>query len=467
MYLKFFNLRREPFQVTPDPEFFFFSPGHREALAILIYGVEQRKGFVALTGEVGVGKTTILRAFLEKIDRRNTKVIYLLNPNIDFAELLKMLVQELGADPLVDSVFLMVNQMHHHLIERYRQGCNVVLVVDEAQNMPVDTLEGLRVLSNLETGKDKLLQIIFSGQPEFDAMLTRTELRQLGQRIAVCARVMPLNGGDGARYIRHRLLMAGAAENAVFASGAIRSNVKAAGGIPRVLNILCDNALITALGYRTKKVSRRIAREIIVDYRAKSKQRASRKGWAVAGSAVGTLAVVTAFFVVMNFDLLRTRVWNLSDALPQLADHGPSTMNGLTLSPQPAAFAISDAPEGLQGPLVGSVPEDERPADQEESQSVVANVADDTPTNETLQSAGQPSSDEMAEMETVEYVVERGDRLLDLVEKVYGRRDSRLLRLVTQHNSHIGNGDLIRVGDRIVFPPSLYALDSEGAGKLN
>jgi general secretion pathway protein A len=269
MYLDFFDLQREPFQVTPDPAFFYLFPSHREALAAILYGVEQRKGFVAIIGEVGVGKTTILRAFLDRLDRDRTKVIYLLNADVAFGDLLRSLLQEFGIVPEAETTFAMENQLHRFLIEQFRQDRNVALIIDEAQNMPVQTMEGLRVLSNLETTTDKLLQIVFCGQPELEQKLAQPELRQLKQRIAVQARVAPLTPAESVCYIQHRLSTAGVAGTAVFDKGAIDQIVAAAQGIPRVINILCDNALATALGYQERRVTRRIAKEIVRDHEGK------------------------------------------------------------------------------------------------------------------------------------------------------------------------------------------------------
>ena len=296
MYLDFFRLQREPFQVTPDPAFFYLSPGHREALAALIYGVDQRKGFIAITGEVGVGKTTILRAFLERIDREQTKVIYLLNASVAFEDLLNMLLQELGAEPESDSTFQRVNQFHRLLIELFRQDRNIVLVVDEAQNMSVGTLEGLRILSNLETATDKLLQIVFCGQPEFDEKLARPELRQLKQRIAVRAVVETLNKAEGMHYIQHRLFTAGVPDKAIFTHGAIRAILREAKGIPRLINILCDNALVTAFGYQVRSVKASIAKEIIADRKAQAHRRTPR--WRRAAFGTATAAVLGGLFLI-------------------------------------------------------------------------------------------------------------------------------------------------------------------------
>ncbi|MCA9422102.1 MAG: AAA family ATPase, partial [Nitrospira sp.] len=165
MYFKFFGLQTKPFQITPDPEFLYLSPGHKQALGSLIYGVKERKGFIAVTGQVGLGKTTILRSFLTQMDQANQQTIYLLNPNLTFTHLLKTLLRELGHNPIEGDDPEVLEQLHMVLIEHYRIGKTVVLLIDEAQNMPLATLEQLRILSNLETPKDKLIQIVLLGQP--------------------------------------------------------------------------------------------------------------------------------------------------------------------------------------------------------------------------------------------------------------------------------------------------------------
>jgi general secretion pathway protein A len=406
--------------VTPDPAFFYFFPGHREALAALLYGVEQRKGFIAVTGEVGVGKTTILRAFLERIDQEQTKVIYLLNAKVSFDDLLRMLLQEFGADPEAENAFRRVNQLHRLLIEQFRQGQNVVLIVDEAQNMPAETLEGLRVLSNLETATDKLLQIVFCGQPEFDEKLEKPELRQLKQRIAVRAVVKPLTEAEGIRYIQHRLAMAGVPDRAIFTQGAIRQIVKEACGIPRLINILCDNALVTAFGYQDRQVKGRVAREIIADRKVRTCPPAMR--WRVPAVGVAAAAVAAGVFLsgATDFGLLRE------------AQRRPAETQRLLQAPPISASVAAPTPAALP-----AVP--------------------DTPTGEVAQTAAaEPAAVTGGEQEPVTRIVKPGDRLLDLVEAVYGVRDERLVPLVQRHNPPLSNSNVIRVGDILVFPPTDY-----------
>jgi general secretion pathway protein A len=265
MYIDFFRLKKEPFQITPDPDFFFLSPSHKEALAAVIYGVAKRKGFVQISGEVGVGKTTILRTYLDKHVDERFRVVYLFNPNLTFPALLMTVCSELGFHPLSKDPDGITRELQMFLIREYQNGMNVVLVIDEAQNMPMKTLEGLRMLSNLETSTAKLLQIILSGQPEFDEILNRHELRQLKQRIAVRATILPLNAKESADYIRHRLARAGGKVE-LFSSGALTAIIKRSQGIPRLINILCDNALITAFGNQNQEVGAAVVQEVIRDF---------------------------------------------------------------------------------------------------------------------------------------------------------------------------------------------------------
>lgn len=280
MYLKHFHLSRHPFHITPDPEFLYSSPSHREALAAVIYGIEQKKGFIAVVGEVGVGKTTVLRTFTERADKEKLKLIYLFNANITFKTLVRTICRELDLHADSEDYFDLVPRLHEALIEQYRSGRTVVLIIDEAQNMPIETLENLRMLSNLETTKDKLLQIVLCGQVELDYMLNLQQLRQLKQRIVIRTVISPLTSGESEEYIRHRLSRAGCTRRIPFAKSALKEIIRHARGIPRMINILCDNALVTAFGYRQDKVTRKIVKEVIID--RDGRKRSAFQKWALA-----------------------------------------------------------------------------------------------------------------------------------------------------------------------------------------
>lgn len=293
MYLDFFKFKREPFHITPDPEFLFLSRSHQEASASIYYGIEQRKGFIAITGEVGVGKTTILRSYLEGTDPERIKIIYIFNSTLTFKNLLKQILSELGLDPGDHDPSELIVQLFEYLIQEYKKDRNVVLIIDEAQNMSVETLEQLRMLSNLETSRDKLVQIVLVGQPEFEKKLELNELRQLKQRVAIRCRIDALSFEESLAYIQHRIMKASSFHNPVFTKGALKEIIKAANGVPRTINILCDNALITAFGYQRTPVDARIVKEVVADF--KGQKRRSLFRWKPAMAAAAVLVAIAGF----------------------------------------------------------------------------------------------------------------------------------------------------------------------------
>src|SRR2546427_7232428 len=234
MYLDFYLLKKAPFHITPDPEFLFLSPSHKAALGALVYGIEERQGFVALLGEVGLGKTTILRSYLERVDQSQLKPIYLLHANLSFRDVLNTLCQECGLEVPPEPVAETVNRLHQVLIEEYKQGRNVALLVDEAQHMPIETLEHLRMLSNLETSTQKLIQIILVGQPEFEAKLNDHALRQLKQRLVIRATIAPLTAEESRAYILYRLAKVSTVDEPIFTRGVPWACLMIAWRAPRV-----------------------------------------------------------------------------------------------------------------------------------------------------------------------------------------------------------------------------------------
>lgn len=280
MYLNFYGLKREPFHVTPDPDLLFPTPTHREALAALVYAVEARKGFVSLTGEIGLGKTTLLRSFLQRLDPEATHVVYVFDPVLTFDELISTIFEELELPPRPVNTSQAVRRLFEELISYYERDESVVLVIDDAQKAPMATLESLRILSNLETASSKLMQIILAGQPELDELLSEHRLRQLNQRIAVRARLRPLTEVESTEYLQYRLSRSGPSEE-IFTPAAMRRLVRAADGVPRRLNILADNALVTSFGYGVKPVTPRIVDEVVTDnenpYGPRRRQR--QRGW--------------------------------------------------------------------------------------------------------------------------------------------------------------------------------------------
>src|SRR5215813_12366964 len=270
MYERFYGLHRPPFAVTPDPSLLYMSRVHCEALATIIYGIETRKGFIVCTGEVGTGKTTVIRAFFDQARAEDFKLIYIFTPQISPLEMATGLCRELGI-PDQPSVFTAVPLLQMKLLEVFESGRTVVLMIDEAQLLPVETLEFLRLVSNFETDTEKLVQIVLVGQPELDNVLARRDMRQVNQRVALRARLAPLSFEQSVEYIEQRLLGCGAYHYAqVLSPSAAEYIAEAAGGIPRVINILADNVLIAGFGADQRPVGGQLAAETIRSFIAKS-----------------------------------------------------------------------------------------------------------------------------------------------------------------------------------------------------
>ncbi|MBI5144692.1 MAG: AAA family ATPase [Candidatus Omnitrophica bacterium] len=244
MYCKFYGLKERPFNVTSDPAFFFSSKKHQEALSHLLYGVAQRKGIVVITGEIGTGKTTLCRFFLNQLGQ-NTKTAFLLNPYFSDAQLLEAILKDFGISVRDKIRLSFVWELNKFLLSEAESGNNAVLIIDEAQNLTPRQLEQVRLLSNLETEKFKLLQIVLVGQPELNQKLNLYELRQLQQRIMVKYHISALDSDEVANYIRHRLRIAGSLQERIkFTADALQVITDFSSGIPRLINIICDRALL-------------------------------------------------------------------------------------------------------------------------------------------------------------------------------------------------------------------------------
>ncbi|MBW2606259.1 MAG: AAA family ATPase [Deltaproteobacteria bacterium] len=262
MYNNFFGFREGPFQLVPNPAYLFLSRSHEETMANLNYAIYQGEGFVEITGEVGTGKTTLCRAFLEKIEKE-TEAAYIFNPKLDSMQLLKAINDEFGISSNKNTIKDLIDTLNIFLMKKKASGKNVVLIIDEAQNLSNEVLEQLRLLSNLETNKSKLLQIIMVGQPELKDMLDSNELRQLGQRINVSSHLLPLTAKETIEYIQHRIHIASRKPGTKFTRLAFYFIYKFSRGIPRLINIVCDRSLLTAYSLDQHKITAGIVRSSI------------------------------------------------------------------------------------------------------------------------------------------------------------------------------------------------------------
>ncbi len=305
MYLDFYGLAEPPFNATPDPKFLYLTPGHREALAHLVYGVREGKGFVVLTGEVGTGKTTLLHTLLQKIGG-GAPVAFIFDSTLPFDGMLEYMLEDFGIANAGASRAQRLVSLNRFLIERRRQGQHAVVIVDEAQNCSAATLEHLRLLSNFETPAGKLLQILLVGQPELSEKLARPELRQLRQRIAMRCVIRPLVPEETREYIRSRLSVAGASDPRLFGDAALERIAGYTRGIPRLINILCDHCLLVGYAEQTRRIGRDVV-ERGIEYLEEGRRPARARGmfwrparpslsWVMGGlGAAAVLAGLTIF----------------------------------------------------------------------------------------------------------------------------------------------------------------------------
>src|SRR5262245_20351516 len=302
MYAQFYGFNESPFALTPDPRYLFLSEPHKEALASAVYGVQERKGFVLILGEVGTGKTTLIRHLLGRFGP-NIRSVFVFNPAVSFTELLQLILRDLelpcGSLRRVE----MIDTLNDYLLKEAAAGRYVVVIIDEAQHLSPAVLEEVRMLSNLETARGKLIQILLVGQPELGEKLGRPELRQLRQRISLVAELKPLSYEDTVQYIPHRLEVAGREQGGVCSRRALKVIYRASGGIPRLVNVICDKALVLGYGAGAPVVKTKIVKEVLKDWKPfqrpagptpRSRNRAVLRRRIPAGRPLGKIAAAVA-----------------------------------------------------------------------------------------------------------------------------------------------------------------------------
>jgi general secretion pathway protein A len=339
MYLPFFGLNEKPFAITPDPRYLYLSERHAEALAHLLYGINEAGGFVQLTGEVGTGKTTTIRSLLAQTPK-NAEVALILNPRMTPPEFLLTICEELGIgvpDSAEHSLKDLVDILNDYLLKAHANGNRIVLVVDEAQNLAPEVLEQVRLLTNLETNTQKLLQIILIGQPELRELLARNELRQLAQRITGRYHLDPLSAAETAAYVRHRLRVAGATTD-IFTPPALSEIYRLSGGVPRVINVIADRALLGAYTQDRHRVASSLVRHAATEVFGK----AFAPVWLPwAGAVAGGIALIATAVLIWQF------AWGRSSAEAKTAETPTAAL---------AAATPPGATQGSTNPLAASTP---------------------------------------------------------------------------------------------------------------
>jgi general secretion pathway protein A len=298
MYESFYGLREKPFNLTPDPKFLYLSKKHKEAFAHLLYGIRNRSGFVEITGEVGTGKTTICRTLLEQVGPE-VEIAFIFNPYLSATELLRAINEDFGIKSSAVTKKELIDELNAHLLARREEGKNCVILIDEAQDLSAPVLEQIRLLSNLETDKEKLLQIVLVGQPELKEHLTTREMRQLDQRITARYHLKPLDKGEIVGYVGHRITRAGGRGKIRFTRGALKALFKYSGGTPRLINAVCDRALLIGYTRESKEISSAIIKQAIKEVegekvRVKRKEAARRPRRARAAVFATVVLVVLA-----------------------------------------------------------------------------------------------------------------------------------------------------------------------------
>ena len=282
MYLNFYGLKEKPFQLLPDPSYFFLSSKHKTALNYLEYGILNNVGFIVITGEIGSGKTTLIKKFLSQLEKKIITAV-ISNTNVESKEFLQMLLQELGIEYSKEETKAdLLNHLHHFLIEKYASRQQVVLIVDEAQNLPSAVLEEIRMISNLQTEKEFLIQIILVGQPPLREKLLHPSLEQFLQRVSLSYHLFPLNEQETKDYIKHRLKLAGA-RYPIFSEEALKAVFKHSQGVPRIINTLCEAALVYGFADEKREIGAEIIETIIEElypYRLKQPEEKQPSLWA-------------------------------------------------------------------------------------------------------------------------------------------------------------------------------------------
>ena len=457
MYCSQYGFSEKPFDVTPDSRFLYMTSNHQETLAALVYGIRERRGFICIIGEVGTGKTTLLNAALDRMDDK-IRVAFIFNTDVTFDEMLNMALYEWGLIEQNDRLSKVnaIRLLNNFAIEQLAKGGNVVLIVDEAQNLNNSSMENLRLLSNLETRRHKLVQIVLSGQPELDTKLGQYELRQFAQRISLKRYVFPLNEKDTYTYLQHRLTFVNHSGSSPFSSKAQQLIWQCSGGVPRKINILCDNALLIGYGLQKKKIHAGIVQEVAEDLKW---SRFSDAGAPLNSSPAETgipwvetkppwrkLTVAATIFLVGSLILAGNFfLRNTGFEFTRLAKFN-SSIKGVPLEViqpnnkrQQAQLTFTGKPS--QQAMTPKIITEDLPGENAESETYAENIG-------RLDLAATVREEEKIRL----LKVERGKTLYDIIIQTYGVYDGVALNRILLENPEVVDPDRIYPGQIIRIP---------------
>ncbi len=433
MYEAFFGFQEKPFNTTPDPRFLYLSKKHKEALAQLIYGIKERKGFVVLSGEVGTGKTTVVRALLEQLDP-DSQVAYVFSTKLSVKEFLRFVCQDFGLQVYGDSKIDYMTRLLDFLIKSHNEGKSATLIIDEAQNLDFSLFEEIRMLTNFETSSQKLLQVFLVGQPQLSAHLERDELWQLKQRITARYHLLPLDRQETREYIKTRMKIAGATHLDWFTEGAIKKIYRYSGGVPRLINNICDNAFLVAYASDTPVVNEKIVEECVADLKLKRAPRSLKTQGKAGGKEDKRYSYIYAGLIIILIGLLAQGI-----VFFHFLDRGRSSVQGNRTT---GAKEVTE-----------TLPQQETDVPREFS-------AEPGPTGhpqaEPAKELGKPEiSQVLSDSESRRIAIAiagEGESISEIVFKEFGRVDEQLLRAVRELNPEIEDLNRIEVGQKIRLP---------------
>ena len=443
MYTRFYGFSEKPFNVTPDPKFLFLTESHQKPLDSVLYGVGERKGFISISGEAGTGKTTILHHLLNTLDV-NIKTVFINQTKITPKQLLKEIVHKLGLTQKDQSKMSLIRQLNESLVSALAQDGNLAILIDEAQNLNPDVMEELRMLSNLETSGSKLIQIVFIGQPELENKLNSKELRQLKQRIAIRSQIRPLTFDESREYVDHRLRLVGSSSKEIFNPEAVALICRHAEGIPRTINLLCDNALLIGFRRREKRIPAATVKEVLSDRGMVSEKKGKKSRPLEVSPSRPALDRIKGFYPKsLYFGLLAAL------ALIFILFAGMGHLNSLSERIhfgflKNEAVATLERGEPLKGDFSKPV---EPPAPLDEKKEETPSVAEAT---EELRLPSVPMVEKKATVKTVS--LEKGETLYSVLRRSYDQANATLLDYILELNPEIADPNSVKANDRIRLP---------------